>query len=70
MPNGSTEHNIDCVAFFTMLRELTRDKAWSAAADHARAFVDRMWDPAQGTFWTGTNDGIVTSTTFRDACPW
>ena len=58
VPNGSTEHNIDCVAFFALLRELTRDRAWSRAADHARAFVDRMWDPAAGAFWTGTNDGI------------
>jgi hypothetical protein len=58
VPNGSTEHNIDCVAFFTMLRRLTRDRAWAEAADHARAFVDLMWDPATGAFWTGTNDGI------------
>ena len=58
VPNGSTEHNIDCVAFFGMLRELTRDRTWSKAADHARAFVDRMWDPAAGAFWTGTNDGV------------
>ncbi|WP_235521066.1 Tat pathway signal sequence domain protein [Cellulomonas sp. Leaf395] len=58
VPNGSTEHNIDCVAFFSMLRKLTHDKAWSEAADHARAFVDLMWDPATGAFWTGTNDGV------------
>ena len=33
-------------------------RSWSKAADHARAFVDLMWDPAQGAFWTGTNDGV------------
>ena len=35
-----------------------RSRSWSKAADHARAFVDLMWDPAQGAFWTGTNDGV------------
>jgi len=58
VPNGSTEHNIDCVAFFGMLKELTHDRKWSKAAAHARAFVDLMWDPASGSFWTGTNDGV------------
>ncbi|WP_239070556.1 Tat pathway signal sequence domain protein [Cellulomonas chitinilytica] len=62
IPNGSTEHNIDCVAFFSILRDLTRDKQWGKAADHARAFVDRMWDPVAGTFWTGTNDGVAINT--------
>jgi hypothetical protein len=52
--NVSTEHNIDCVAFFTMLDRV--DAAdWSGAADRARGFVRKMW---QGQFfWTGSNDG-------------
>ncbi len=58
VPNGSTEHNIDCVAFFAMLRSVTRDKRWTKAAAHARAFVDRMWSRSNGWFWTGTNDGV------------
>ncbi|GEM_PF-331087 len=58
VPNGSTEHNIDCIAFFAILRTITRDKKWTKAAAHARAFVDRMWSRADGWFWTGTNDGI------------
>lgn len=66
VPNGSTEHNIDCVAFFGMLRSATRDTTWSAAAAHARAFVDLMWEPAQGFFWTGTNDGVEIN---RDPVP-
>jgi len=52
--NVSTEHNIDCVAFFTMLDRVDRQD-WSRAADRARAFVRKMW---QGSyFWTGSNDG-------------
>lgn len=54
VPNVSTEHNIDCVAFFTMLDRVDRAH-WSGAADRARALVRRMW---QGEFfWTGSNDG-------------
>lgn len=58
VPNGSTEHNVDCVAFFTMLRTVTGDRRWTKAAAHARAFVDGMWSRADGWFWTGTNDGV------------
>ncbi|WP_258726059.1 Tat pathway signal sequence domain protein [Cellulomonas sp. NS3] len=58
VPNGSTEHNIDCVAFFTLLLRATGQRRWRDAAAHARAFVDRMWEPAVGTFYTGTNDGV------------
>lgn len=54
IPNVSTEHNIDCVAFFTMLDRVDRAD-WSGAADRARALVRKMW---QGSyFWTGSNDG-------------
>ena len=66
VPNGSTEHNIDCVAFFTMLRRATGDRSWDAAAEHARTFVRRMWEPASGWFWTGTNDGVEIN---RDPVP-
>ncbi|WP_402461982.1 Tat pathway signal sequence domain protein [Isoptericola aurantiacus] len=57
VPNGSTEHNIDCVAFFRLLRALEGGRRWARAADHARRFVDRMWEPRGGYFYTGTNDG-------------
>ena len=66
VPNGSTEHNVDCVAFFTMLRTATGDRRWTAASEHALAFVDRMWDPGNGWFWTGTNDGVEIN---RDPVP-
>jgi hypothetical protein len=57
VPNGSTEHNVDCVAFFRQLAAATRDRRWTRASDHARAFVDRMWEPDGGYLYTGTNDG-------------
>lgn len=66
VPNGSTEHNVDCVAFFTMLRAVTGQRRWTAAAEHARAFVDRMWEPSSSWFWTGTNDGVEIN---RDPVP-
>jgi hypothetical protein len=58
----STEHNIDCIAFFTLLRQLTGDASWSSQADHARTFVDAMFDPVRGLFFTGTTgDGATIS---------
>ncbi|WP_242635182.1 Tat pathway signal sequence domain protein [Cellulomonas sp. zg-ZUI22] len=66
VPNGSTEHNVDCVAFFTMLRKATGDRRWGGAVEHARRFVERMWEPASGWFWTGTNDGVEIN---RDPVP-
>ncbi|RKS67969.1 hypothetical protein CLV35_3876 [Motilibacter peucedani] len=55
----STEHNIDCYAFFTMLTELTGDGQWTEHAEHALAFVEEMWEPGGGFFYTGSNDGIA-----------
>ncbi|WP_260665598.1 Tat pathway signal sequence domain protein [Cellulosimicrobium cellulans] len=66
IPNGSTEHNVDCVAFFRQLGAVTRDQRWSRAAEHARAFVDRMWEPDGGYLYTGTNDGTEIN---RDPLP-
>lgn len=66
IPNGSTEHNVDCVAFFRQLGSVTRDRRWSRAAEHARAFVDRMWEPDGGYLYTGTNDGTEIN---RDPLP-
>jgi len=57
----STEHNIDTFAFFTMLARLTGDSAtWTARAEHARIFVDAMFNAAGGFFFTGTGtDGAT-----------
>lgn len=66
VPNGSTEHNVDCVGFFAMLRKVTGERRWTEASEHALAFVDRMWEPGSGWFWTGTNDGVEIN---RDPVP-
>lgn len=57
VPNGSTEHNVDCVAFFRHLRAATGERRWARAQEHARTFVGRMWEPRGGYLYTGTNDG-------------
>src|SRR2546427_13027211 len=56
----STEHNIDVFALFTMLARLTGHSAtWTDRADHARIFVDAMFNIPGGFFFTGTGpDGI------------
>ncbi|HEV3037775.1 MAG TPA: Tat pathway signal sequence domain protein [Candidatus Angelobacter sp.] len=56
----STEHNIDCISLFTMLANLTGDGSWLAQADHARTFVNAMFDATDGGFFfTGTApDGV------------
>ncbi len=66
VPNRSTEHNIDCVGFFTQLARATRDGVWLRHARHARAFVERMWEPEGGFFYTGSNDGVTVN---RDPLP-
>lgn len=58
----STEHNIDVLGFFTLLRQATRDRRWDGLAAHAGEFVDRMYDPAGGWFWTGSDDGTTINT--------
>ena len=54
--NKSTEHNIDVFALFTMLATLTGDSSWLDGANHAKAFVQAMFDAPSGHFWTGTSD--------------
>jgi hypothetical protein len=57
----STEHNIDCIALFTMLAKLTGDGSWLDQAEHARTFVNAMFDSTDGNFFfTGTTpDGVT-----------
>ena len=59
LPQQSVEHNIDVVALFGKLARYTRDPAWAARREHARAFVLRMWNPDGGFFHTGSNDGVA-----------
>jgi hypothetical protein len=54
--NKSTEHNIDVFALFTMLAKLTGNGSWLDGAQHAKAFVEAMFDSPSGHFWTGTSD--------------
>jgi len=54
--NKSTEHNIDVYALFTMLARLTGNPSWLDGAQHAKAFVQAMFDAPSGHFWTGTSD--------------
>jgi hypothetical protein len=59
----STEHNIDCYAFFNMLARLTGNSGWLANAQHALAFVKALYNTTGGFFWTGTGpDGASFST--------
>ncbi|MEU0414140.1 Tat pathway signal sequence domain protein [Streptomyces griseorubiginosus] len=59
LPFTSTEHNTDLVALFGRLARLTGDRVWRERRARARAFVERMWEPAGGFFYTGTNDGVT-----------
>ena len=52
----ATEHNIDLYPAFLRLYSLTRKAKWLARAEHAKRFVDSMWNPSEGHFWTGTGE--------------
>jgi hypothetical protein len=54
--NKSTEHNIDVYALFTILARLTGNAGWLDGAQHARTFVEAMYNATPGFFWTGTSD--------------
>jgi hypothetical protein len=53
---ASTEHNLDIFAAFTRTAQITGRAEWSEGADHARKFVESMWDPLLGLYRTGTNE--------------
>lgn len=53
---ASTEHNIDLFAAYSRLASAAPSVAWQPLADHARAFVESMWDSGRGCFLTGTTD--------------
>ncbi|PWI13582.1 Tat pathway signal sequence domain protein [Streptomyces sp. Act143] len=59
LPFTSTEHNTDLVGFFGQLARLTGDRVWRERRSVARKFVERMWEPDGGYFYTGTNDGVT-----------
>lgn len=55
-PYASTEHNLDLYAAFSKLARLAPSPQWQPLADHARTFVETMWDPTRECFLTGTKD--------------
>ncbi|MEU0245666.1 Tat pathway signal sequence domain protein [Streptomyces sp. NPDC006235] len=59
LPFTSTEHNTDLVCLFCRLARLTGERVWLQRRARAEAFVRRMWEPAGGYFYTGTNDGVT-----------
>lgn len=53
---GSTEHNLDVYAAFTRLFQITGEELWRTNAQHAREFVEAMWDGDRGCYLAGTLD--------------
>lgn len=53
---ASGEHNIDVYAAFNAMFEITGESRWMRDAEHARAFVERLWDPGLGCYFAGTID--------------
>ncbi|MET9503744.1 Tat pathway signal sequence domain protein [Streptomyces sp. NPDC006622] len=62
LPFSSTEHNTDLVCLFGRLARLTGDRVWRERRARAAAFVESMWEPSGGFFYTGTNDGVTVNT--------
>ncbi|WP_217238556.1 Tat pathway signal sequence domain protein [Streptomyces sp. AC555_RSS877] len=59
LPFTSTEHNTDLIGLFGQLARLTGDRVWLQRRARAQAFVTKMWEPSEGFFYTGTNDGVT-----------
>lgn len=57
-----TEHNVDVYGFFTNLLKLTGDAQWASRRQHALEFIDQLWNPTDGFFYTGSNDGKTIDT--------
>ncbi|MFJ3496394.1 Tat pathway signal sequence domain protein [Streptomyces sp. NPDC086091] len=59
LPFTSTEHNTDLVCLFGRLARLTGDRVWRERRARAVAFLEKVWEPDGGFFYTGTNDGVT-----------
>ena len=58
----SLEHNVDCMAVFDALYEMTGDERYSEAARSSEAFIQSMYDAKKGYYYTGTSsDGVTPS---------
>jgi hypothetical protein len=54
---ASTEHNLDVAAAFTTLSQLPNAAVyWQTDADHAKQFVEAMWDSSRNVYLAGTSD--------------
>lgn len=53
---ASGEHNIDVYAAFNAMFEATGEARWGRDAEHARAFVETLWDPGLECYLAGTSD--------------
>jgi hypothetical protein len=57
-PTKSLEHNAGAYALFTnFLLPLTGDARWDEFGQHARRFIDSMWNREAGFFYIGSTDG-------------
>lgn len=69
----STEHNTDVFAASTWLAALDPEGEWNADADHAQAFVEKMWDDGEGRLFVGSVPDSMrpnTATSGLDALLW
>jgi len=58
-----TEHNVDVYGFFNnLLAPLTGGSNWTSRAQHALDFIERLWNPDVGFFYTGSSDGTTIDT--------
>jgi hypothetical protein len=59
----STEHNLDLYVAFERLYRITGKEVWRERAQHARNFVEAMWNEEKGFYWAGTlEDGVTVNT--------
>ncbi|HYP25855.1 MAG TPA: hypothetical protein VE262_03970 [Blastocatellia bacterium] len=59
LPWASTEHNMDAYVVFTKLFKITGEPVWKERADHARRFIEAMWDADRRCFFAGMKDAAT-----------
>lgn len=65
-PWASVEHNLDVYAAFTAMFQVTGDPKWQSDAQHARQFVEAMWDTQRGCYLAGTRDPDTRNTSVNE----
>ncbi len=55
----STEHNLNLYVAFSRLFKVTREEKWRKQGQHAKKFVESMWDNREGKFWSGTDESGI-----------